>query len=80
MRALNERVKTDMRLPRRLINLVEEASLQLGIPKNAFMAIAAAKLVAELSKNLGPGKKRLRLIYELEEEVQKIFEDAKKFV
>jgi hypothetical protein len=78
MRALNERVKTDMRLPRRLVVLIEEASLQLGVPKNALMVIAAAKLVAELSKGVTPGKKRLKMLDELEEEVQKVFDDAKK--
>ena len=75
---LSERVKTDMRLPRVLIQHVEEMAELVGLPKNAFFTVAAAKLAAELSKQYAPGKKRKTMLQDLEKEVQRIFREAKK--
>jgi len=74
---LSERVKTDMRLPRVLIMHVEEMANRVGIPKNAFFTIAAAKLAVELSKRYTRGHKREKMLRELELEVQKIFRAAR---
>jgi len=72
------RVKTDMRLPRLLVKHVDSIVNQVGIPKNALFTIAASMTVVQLMSLLTPGKKRLRIFYELEELVQKTFEEAKK--
>jgi len=44
-----ERAKVDLRLPRDLHGQVHEICVLLGIPKNAFFALAAGLLVMELS-------------------------------
>lgn len=77
MASLDERVKTDMRLPRMLVQHVEEMAELVGIPKNAFFTIAAARLAVELSKRYAPGKKREKMLRELELMVQKIFKAAR---
>lgn len=74
---LSERVKTDMRLPRALIRHVEEMAELVGLPKNAFFTIAAAQLAASLARGYVPGKKREKMLRELEREIQKIFRDAR---
>ena len=52
-----DRVKTDMRVPRVLDARVRDICAYLGIPRNAFYALAAAFFVMELSPLL-KGKKR----------------------
>lgn len=74
---LSERVKTDMRLPRILIQHVEEMALLVGLPKNAFFTIAAAKMAVELSKRYAPGRKRRSMLNSLEREVQRVFKEAR---
>lgn len=75
---LDERVKTDMRLPRVLIQHVEEMAPLVGLPKNAFFTVAAAKLAAELSRQYAPGRKRRKMLDDLEKTVQAIFKEARK--
>jgi len=75
---MKERVKTDMRLPRLLIQHVEEIADLVGLPKNAFFTVAASMLAVQLSRQYAPGKKRAKLLADLEKEVQKIFKEAKK--
>lgn len=75
---MSERVKTDMRLPRILIQHVEEMAPLVGLPKNAFFTIAAAKMAVELSKRYAPGRKRRSMLDSLEREIQKIFREARK--
>ena len=74
---LSERVKTDMRLPRVLIKHVEEMAELVGIPKNAFFTVAAAQLATVLSKRYAPGKKRRKMLDELEALMLKTFSDAR---
>jgi hypothetical protein len=52
-----ERAKVDLRLPRDLHNQVHEMCDLLGIPKNAFFAMAAGLLLLELSPLQNNGKK-----------------------
>jgi hypothetical protein len=75
---LNERVKTDMRLPRLLIKHVEEMAPLVGLPKNAFFTVAAATMAALLSRQYAPGKRRAKMLDALEKEVQTIFREARK--
>jgi phosphopantothenoylcysteine synthetase/decarboxylase len=75
---LSERVKTDMRLPRVLIQHVEEMAELVGLPKNAFFTVAAAMMATFLSRQYAPGKRRKKMLDDLEKEVQKVFREARK--
>jgi hypothetical protein len=77
MDTMSERVKTDMRLPRMLIQHVEEVAELCGLPKNAFLTVAAAMLATQLSKRYAPGKKRKRMLLELEKMCEQVFVDAR---
>ena len=66
------RVKTDLRLPRRLVRRVEALCCELGIPKNAFFTLAGARLLMELAPLSGPAVKREYLIADLEKIFQRV--------
>lgn len=74
---MSERVKTDMRLPRMLIQHVEEMGDLIGLPKNAFFTIAAAMLATRMSKRYAPGKKRRKMLADLEKLVARCFKEAR---
>ena len=74
---IGKRAKTDLRLPRLLIKAVEAVCYALGIPKNAFFALGAARLALKLAP-LIPGRKRGRLVQDLEKIVLKTLDEAKK--
>jgi len=73
-----ERVKTDMRLPYALSVRVKELADLVGVPMNAFYAMAAAKMCAELSDFVQSGKKRTQLLRELDNLFQRIISEAEK--
>lgn len=77
MDPMSERVKTDMRLPRMLVQHVEEVADLCGLPKNAFFTIAAAMLATRLSKRYAPGKKRRKMLLDLERMAKKCFQEAR---
>lgn len=76
MSDLTDRVKTDLRLPRKLVDHVAAVAQQVGLPKNAFFAVAAAKLASEFSTRYVEGKKRKTLLKELRRDVDKAFDAA----
>lgn len=71
-----DRVKTDLRLPPKLMKQVEVVSTKLGIPKNAFFTVAACKFLIELSALLTPVKKE-NLELEIENLLQKILDNRR---
>ena len=73
--AVNERVKTDVRLPKSLAKDVERVARAMGIPKNAFYAVAAGLLIATLGPAM-PGKKRTQLLQRAEKLIQKVITGA----
>jgi len=75
---LSDRVKTDVRLPRVLIQRLDEVAQIVGLSKNGFLTVASAAFIADLSRSFVPGKKRLDMLKDLEEEVRRIFKEAKK--
>lgn len=77
---LSDRVKTDMRLPRAVVQHVEEMAESVGLTKNGFFTVAASMLAAKLSRDYVQGRKRRTMLLQLEKEVQKTFKDAKKSV
>ncbi|OGO08164.1 MAG: hypothetical protein A2Y61_00330 [Chloroflexi bacterium RBG_13_60_13] len=74
---MSQRIPIYLRLPRLLVERVEEICYALGVPKNAFFAIGAATLALNLLP-LMPGKKRPRLLADLEKFVQDILANARK--
>lgn len=74
---VEERVKTDLRLPRELVAGVDVLTELLGIPRNAFYALATARLVIELSSLLEDVKKRRVMLEEVGQLFQKTLKAAK---
>lgn len=74
---MGERVKTDLRLPRMLVQHIEEMAELVGLPKNAFITIACAMLATQLSKRYAPGKKRKKMLTDLEKMCEQVFVDAR---
>jgi hypothetical protein len=70
-----ERVKTDMRMPRFLVERVEEVCTALGLGKNAFFSMAGAMLALRFLP-LIPGKKRPRLVRDLKRFLLKVIEEV----
>jgi len=68
---MGTRTKTDIRLPRMLLDSVEQVCYALGIPKNAYFAISVATMTLQLLPLL-PGRKRKRLVQDLEKIVLKV--------
>jgi len=77
---MERRTKTDMRLPYNLIKRVEEIAEALGVPKNAVFAIAASKLCIEMAPMLSKGKKRVRLVDEMEHLISQIVREIKRTI
>ena len=75
--AMGQRVKTDLRLPKLLIKQVESICYALGIPKNAFFTLGVAGLALQLAPLL-PGRKRARLVQDMEKIVLKLLAEVKK--
>lgn len=73
---LEDRIKTTIRVPYAVLQQAEEVAASVGMGKNAFFAIAAAKLVCELAGKHGAGAKRKTAIKALQREINKIFETA----
>lgn len=73
---MSNRAHTDLRLPQLLVDRIEEVCYALGIPKNAFFVLGAATLALKLLPLL-PGRKRARLVADLEEFVVKLIANVK---
>ena len=71
------RIKTDIRLPRQLVEHVETCCRAIGVPKNAFYAIGTAVLIVMLSPLL-PGQRRKNVLDQIEKMFQTIISEARK--
>jgi hypothetical protein len=71
------RTKTTLELPQDLTRAIGEVCQALGVPKNAFFAVASAMLVIKLLPML-PGRKRHDLLNQLDSLVQRVVMEAKK--
>lgn len=74
---MQDRVKTDVRLPKKLAKHIEKTCEALGIQKNAFFVLAAGKLLTELGPILMPGKKRGAAVKDVDELFQKVISAAR---
>lgn len=75
---LDERVKTDLRMPMRVLREVDDLCHKLGMSKNTFFTMATVLLVVQLTPLLGGKKKRQTMIGDLEALFQKVMGDAKR--
>lgn len=76
---LGERVKTDIRLPRTLLDHVDRVCQAVGLPKNAFITMGTALLVVLLSP-LVPGRRRKTILANAEKIVHDFIKRARRFV
>lgn len=74
---MGPRVKTDMRIPRRSWDLIDEVARFLGVPRNAFITVAALKFLIELTPLL-PTRRRESVINRLEDEFAKMITAIRK--
>ena len=72
-----DRIKTDLRLPKEFVVVVEEACRKLGVPKNAFFVLAGALFLAQLEPAM-KSKKSDKLLEDLEILVQNLIFNIKK--
>lgn len=70
-----ERVKTDMRMPRGLVDWIEEVCKALGVSKNAFFSMAGAALAMKFVP-LFPGAKRQKLFKELKRFMLQVLDET----
>lgn len=74
---MSDRIKTDVRFPRQLVEHVETCCQATGMPKNAFIAMGAAILVVMLTPLL-PGQRRKHVLDRIEEMFQTLITKARK--
>lgn len=74
---VSERVKTDLRLPRLLMEHVEAVCAAAGVPKNAFFALASGLFLIRMSPAL-EGRKRKEVLNDIEALFQKVISNARK--
>ena len=74
MADLSERAKTDIRMPRSLLEQIDEAAEACGLSKNAFFAVGAARLCAELAKTIFSTPKRVSKLKKLQKTVNELFD------
>ena len=70
---VENRVKTDVRLPKVLSDEVSDFCLQLGIPKNVFFTLAAVNMLSGYG-DLPMSKKRSARLSKMQSDFQSIFE------
>lgn len=75
---MSRRQKTDVRLPFDLSRRVEELSDALGVPKNAFFALAASLLCMQMAPLVVTGKKREILLREMKNLFEGVFDKIEK--
>lgn len=75
---LDERVKTDVRFPERVMRHLTEQATRLGIPKNAYITMALCRMVADLARFTKGKKKRQQILRDVEALFQKTMAEAKR--
>ena len=78
MASLDDRVKTDVRFPERVVRHLGEQARRLGIPKNAYITMALCRQIADLSRFTQGKKKRQQILKDVEELFQKTMTEAKR--
>lgn len=78
MANLDDRVKTDVRFPERVMRHLSEQAVRLGIPKNAYITMALCRQIADLSRFTQGKKKRQAILKDLDNLFQKTMGEAKR--
>lgn len=76
--SIDERVKTDVRMPQRVMRHLDEQSQRLGIPKNSYMMMALCRQIADMARFTQSKKKRQALLKDLNDLFQKTMAEAKR--
>ena len=71
-----ERIKTDMRIPRKTWEALDKISVYLGIPKNGLVTLGASKLCLELL-GLLPARSRMPVLQDLEKDFLELIAEVK---
>lgn len=74
---MDERTKTDMRLPKELIEAIDRVCASVGVKKNAFFVLSAAYFCASLAPMLKHPKRGM-VLREVEKLFQKVMDEARK--
>ncbi len=78
MASIDDRVKTDVRMPQRVMRHLDEQSRRLGIPKNSYFILALCRQVADMARFIKGKKKRQALLKDVEDLFQKTIADARR--
>ena len=78
MANLDDRVRTDLRFPERVMRHLTEQAVRLGIPKNAYITMALCSQIASLARFTQGSKKRQQILKEVEALFQKTMAEAKR--
>ena len=74
---MDERVKTDIRLSKRLQRDVNEITHRLALSKNTFFSLATIRLLTELAPFATTGiKKRKQIFKNLRDHFQQLLDEA----
>lgn len=73
-----QKVRVEMRLPKDLVDAVDEAAARVGLRRNAFFGIAVSLLAVQLAAKFLPGAKRDHLFERMEKQIQDRLDVARK--
>lgn len=78
MANLDDRVKTDVRFPERVMRHLTEQAARLGVPKNAYITMALCRQLADLARFTQGKKKRQQILRDVQDLFQKTLGEAKR--
>lgn len=78
MRSLDDRIKTDVRFPERVLRHLTDQANRLGIPKNAYVTMALCRQIADLARFTQGKKKRQALLNDVASLFQKTLDEARR--
>ena len=76
--SLDDRIRTDLRFPERVMRHLTEQAERLGIPKNAYITMALCRQIVDMSRFMKGSKKRAQLLKEVEALFQKTMDEARR--
>ena len=77
-KVLDDRVRTDVRMSRRVLTILGEQGRVLGLPKNSMFTLGACLLAAQLAPMISGTKKRSLMLDKIEALFSDIVSEARK--
>ena len=74
---MSTRTKTTMVLPDTLVQHMQTMCYALGVPRNAWISMGVAMLTLKMLPMVSPGKKRTRMLRDLEKFLLKLLSEVK---